>query len=296
MEEAVNPNGGPLRCLLCGGVRHKAIFNEFGVDILRCRECHHVFSSFAANPHYDDFWGDEVAEDEHFYWNKARARMHQDFFRRFLAGRSGRLLDVGCGLGFFLKAIEPYANWAAYGCEISPAAVRYARETLGLPNVVCGQPEDVDLPQSSFDLITMWDVLEHFLWPDQLLRRCHALLNEGGICFILTPNVRVQLLRARIIKLVRGVQPGIAYLQAHDHLHHYSMSSIRRLLNRNGFSRVEFAHLHPVQSVSGSKSGLLRGVKNVWFEAARTLFIISAGRLNFDNLFVVARKESPSRR
>jgi len=292
MTEAINRNVEPAKCLLCGGLRRRPIFNELGIDILQCCGCHHVFSSFEANPHYDGFWGEEVTEGDHFYWSKARRRMHQDFFRKFLVGRSGRLLDVGCGLGFFLKAVAPYANWEAYGCEISPAAVRYARETLRLPNVICGRPEDANLPQSSFDIITMWDVVEHFLLPDPLLKRCHALLKEGGICFMRTPNVRIQLPRARLMKLARGMQPGIAYLQARDHLHHYSMSSIRRLLERSGFSRIEFTHLHPIQSVSRKRSRFVGGVKNVWFEAARALAIISGGYLNFDNLFVLAHKES----
>jgi len=292
MVEAINVGVESTKCLLCGGLRHRPIFNEHGINILQCRDCHHVFSSFAANPHYDGFWGEEVGEGDHFYWSKARSRMHQDFFRKFLVGRSGRLLDVGCGLGFFLKAMAPYANWEAYGCEISPAAVRYARETLRLPNVICGRPEDADLAQSSFDLITMWDVVEHFLRPDPLLGRCNTLLKEEGICFIRTPNIWIHLLRARLMKLRRGMQPGVAYLQARDHLHHYSMSSIRRLLERNGFSRVEFVHLHPIQSVSDTNGGFLRGVKNVWFEAARTLAIASRGHLNFDNLFVVAHKQS----
>lgn len=286
----------PLQCLICGGLRHRVVFNEFGIDILSCDECHHVFSSFSADPYYDGFWGGEVAEDEHFYWNKARKRIHQDFFRKFLVGRSGRLLDVGCGLGFFLKAMEPYSNWERYGYEISPAAVRFARETLGLANVLCGRPEDADFPQGSFDLITIWDVIEHLLRPDPLLKRCHALLKEGGICFIYTPNVHIQIARARFIRLLRGMKPGITYLQARDHPHLYSMSSIRRLLERNGFSNVGFVHLHPVQSFSGSKSGFLRGIKNIWFGVARTLAVISRGSLNFDNLFVVAHKESQKRR
>jgi hypothetical protein len=41
--------------------------------------------------------------------------------------------------------MTPYTNWEAYGCEISPVAVRYARDTLGLPNVICGRLEEVDL-------------------------------------------------------------------------------------------------------------------------------------------------------
>jgi SAM-dependent methyltransferase len=291
MEEIRDQRVGALECVLCGGLEHRAIYNEWGIDVVQCRRCHHIFSSFSANPHYDGFWGEEVARDDHFYWNEARVKMHRDFFERFVAGRSGRLLDVGCGLGFFLKGIASYSKWEAYGCEISPAAVRYARDVLGLPRVLSGRLEDTDLPQSSFDLITLWDVLEHFLYPDALLRRCYALLKEGGSCFIHTPNVQVQLARAKMVKVLRGMRADVTYLQARDHLHLFSMSSIRRLLENVGFSRVEFMHLHPVQSISGSQSILLRGVENVWFEAARALSVVSRGHLNFDNLFVLARKD-----
>jgi 2-polyprenyl-3-methyl-5-hydroxy-6-metoxy-1,4-benzoquinol methylase len=291
MTGAVQAIEAPLRCLLCGSSKHRPAFNEYGVDILRCRDCGHLFSSFAANPHYEGFWGDEVAKGEQVYWNKARRRMHQDFARRFLVGGSGRLLDMGCGLGFFLKAVSPYANWEAYGCEISPAAVRYARETLGLQNVIRTRLEDADLPRSSFDLVTMWDVLEHVLRPDPLLGRCYSLLREGGICFIRTPNISVHLPRARLVRLMLGMRPTVSYLQARHHLHHYSKSSIRRLLERNGFSRVEFLHLHPVQS-----AGLMGGAKNVWFEAIRALALVTGGRVNLDNLFVLARKESAAGR
>ena len=281
----------PPQCLLCGGLRHRTVFNEFGIDIVRCQECHHVFSSIAANPHYDGFWGDEVADGDHFYWNRGRARMHGDFLRKFAAGRSGRLLDMGCGLGFFLKAMAPYAEWDAYGCEISAAAGRHARGKLGLQNVICGRPESVDLPEASFDIITMWDVIDHILRPDPLLSHCHSLLKKDGICFIRTPNVSVQLLRAQLKKAVWGMQPNLMYLQASDHLQHYSMGSIRRLLERNGFASVEFVHLHPIETATGWKGALVRGLKNMCFETVRALAIVSSGHLNFDNLFVVARKE-----
>jgi SAM-dependent methyltransferase len=218
--------------------------------------------------------------------------MHQDFFRRFLVRRSGRLLDMGCGLGFFLKALAPYTNWEAYGCEISLAAVRYAHDTLGLTRVICCRLETAELPQSSFDIITMWDVIDHLLQPDPVLKTCHALLRSGGMCFIRTPNVFIQVPRARLKKLLWGTKPGVDYLQARDHLHHYSMSSIRKLLERNGFSRVQFVHLHPIQGYSPSKSGFALGVKNGLFEIIRALAVASKGYLNFDNLFVIAYKES----
>lgn len=275
-------------CLLCGGLRHRVVFREFDIDILRCLECRHVFSSFAADPHYDGFWGAEVADEDHSYWRKARDRMYQDFLTKFLTSRSGRLLDMGCGLGFFVRNVASLANWEAYGCEISPAAVQYAREKLGLDNITCSRLEDVELSPHSFDIITMWDVIDHILRPDPLLRRCHALLRDGGICFLRTPNVSIQLLRARINKLVRGMQPNIDYMQARNHAHQYSMSTIRKLLERNGFTRIEFVHLHPCQDPDGPT--LQRGARNIWFQVVRALGVVSRGHLNLDNLFVVARK------
>jgi 2-polyprenyl-3-methyl-5-hydroxy-6-metoxy-1,4-benzoquinol methylase len=281
---------------MCGGRQHRPIFNEFGIDILRCCACHHVFSSFQANPHYDGFWGEKVVESDLWYWQEARSAMYQDFIERFLIRRSGRLLDMGCGLGFFLQAMAQYATWETYGCEISPVAVRYARETLGLTNVICSRLEEADLPLRSFDLITMWDVIDHIPRPDPLLRRCHALLREGGICFMRTPNIIVQLPRARLKQLLWRRQPGVAYLQARDHAHHYSMSSIRKLLERNGFSRVQFVHLRPTQAVPDGNNRARRRAKNVCFEIVRALAMVSREHVNLDNLFVIAHKESQTRR
>src|SRR5262245_7007000 len=71
-----DPTANGLTCLLCGGRRHRVAFREFDIDILRCRACGHVFSSYEADPHYDGFWGDEVADADH-YWSIARQPMYQ---------------------------------------------------------------------------------------------------------------------------------------------------------------------------------------------------------------------------
>ncbi len=282
-------------CLMCGGLRHRRVFNEHGTDICRCRNCGHVFSSYPANPHHDGYWGEEVEETDHVYWKTARLPMYGDFFKRFIAGRSGRLLDMGCGLGFFVKAMAAHPTWEAHGCEISPAAVRYAREKLGLRNVSAGRLEEAELPDGSFDLITMWDVIDHIPRPDPVLRRCHALLRDDGRLFLRAPNITVQLPRAWLNRLVRGMRPGVTYLQARDHAHHYSASSLTRLLLRNGFSSIELLHLRPVGSVSTRNRWLRQGAKNLGFEAVRALAFVSGGRLNLDNLFVVARKGADTR-
>jgi hypothetical protein len=68
------------------------------------------------------------------------------------------------------------------------------------------------------------------------------------------------------------------------------------LLERHGFTRIEFVHLHPIEGIAVSKSGFLPGVKNACFEVVRALSVVSRGRLNFDNLFVIAHRGSPVRR
>jgi SAM-dependent methyltransferase len=287
---SASPDRGP-RCLLCGAGSHKTVFTEDGVDILRCRSCGHVFSSYPGEPHFDGFWGEDVGDDDHFYWRTARNPMYDDFMRMFLDGRSGKLLDMGCGLGFFLTRIARHSRWEPYGCEISPAAVRYARDKNGLKNIVCSRLQDLDAPPGAFDVITMWDVLDHLLAPDPLLRRCHTLLRDGGMCFIRTPNVRLQLPRARLNVLLRGRGAG---LHAHEHLHHYSQASIRTLLERNGFTRIGFVHLRPVGAEPGA-SRFEGPAKRTWFAAVRALAVLTRGRANLDNLFVVAYKSAASR-
>jgi len=279
---------GAVICLLCQSDQHHIVFREFGVDVLRCRACGHVFSSYNADPHYDGFWGDEVTIVDS-YWSFARETMYRDFRRRFITGRSGRLLDMGCGLGFFISGVAHSPGWEAYGCEISAAAVRYAREKRGLANVCCSRPETVDLPDSSFDIITMWDVIDHIAQPDPVIGRCHALLKRGGFLFLRTPNIKIQLMRARINKILKGMRPGVTFLQARDHSHHYSRSSIGRLLRRNGFETVEFVHLRPVRAPQGY-SRRQQLVKDACFAMVRAMAMLTRGRVNLDNLYVIARK------
>lgn len=281
------PAASSRRCLLCGHQEHTVVFHESGIDILRCNACRHVFSSYAAHPHYDGFWGNDVLAEKQPYWGTARAAMYGDFLKGFLHGRTGRLLDMGCGLGFFLQRVSQCPGWEVAGCEISATAVTYARDILGQRNIVCDQPETVDFSEAEFDIITMWDVIDHIPFPDPLLRRCWTLLKTGGICFIRTPNILTQLPRARLKRLTAFSQPNVQCIQPRDHLHHYSPTSIRKLLERNMFADIQFTHLQPVLS---DKSRVFRGIKRVGFEIVRALALISRGRLNYDSLFVVARK------
>lgn len=200
------------------------------------------------------------------------------------------MLDVGCGLGFFIKKFSAFPGWKVFGYEISQASVDFARSKLGLKNVFCGRVECSNFEKHSFDIITLWDVIEHIPNPDQLLLYLNSLLKKNGILFMHTPNVKVMLPIARLTRALFGMKPNFHYFEAKDHVNQYSMKTITLLLQRNGFNDISFIHLYPIQNAAGSKSRFLLFVKNAYFNLSRFISVVSLGRINCDNLFVVAKK------
>ena len=96
------------------------------------------------------------------------------------------LLDIGCGEGFFLFTASK-AGFAARGVELSHSAAEYARREFNL-DVETAQLEELQLPENGFDVITLWQVLEHVPYPLELLREVHRILKPGGLLVVETPN------------------------------------------------------------------------------------------------------------
>ncbi len=278
------------KCRLCKNEENKIVFNEFGIDILRCNKCGHVYSSYDQEQNYSDYYGKKIEKEDHFWWEEAHERMYKDFGKKFLKNKKGKILDVGCGLGYFLKHISLYNDWDAYGCEISQSAVDFAKNKLDIKNVICGKIEGSDYPNNYFDIITLWDVIEHIPDPFPLLKYLNSILKEGGILFIHTPNINIQLSKARIKKLLKGMCREAHYLEAKDHINIYSPKTMKRVLDECGYKKTKFIQLHPIQSVSGSKSVILKIIKNSWYYFSKVLFYLTIGKININNLFVIASK------
>lgn len=192
-------------CIVCGGRDSRVVFRELDVDVLRCSCCGHVFSSHAVEQAYDGYFGYvPEALDDSFWWSTAHEKMYEGFCRKYIAGGGGRLLDIGCGMGFFVARIAGFPSWEACGYEVSPVAAAYAREKLGLDNVFHGDVLDSGFDASSFDIVTMWDVIEHIPDPDPVLSFAERVLKDDGFLFLHTPNIGIQLPKARLKKMLRG--------------------------------------------------------------------------------------------
>lgn len=105
----------------------------------------------------------------------------------YLSGQhKGKLLDVGCGNGRFLSKMRKL-GWEVFGIEPDAQAVKVAKEHFGV-DVFCGTLEEANLPDNSFDAITMRHVIEHVSDPIKLFRECHRVLKVGGKLVVITPN------------------------------------------------------------------------------------------------------------
>jgi len=134
-----------------------------------------------------------------------------------------RLLDVGCHIGVFLE-IARKRGWEAWGVEPSRWAAAQAREK-GL-RVITGTLREAALPDEFFDVVTMWDVIEHLTDPLDELQEVHRVLKEGGMLCVHTMDIESPLAR------IMGERwPWFMEM----HLYYFSRSTLARMLEKAGF-------------------------------------------------------------
>jgi 2-polyprenyl-3-methyl-5-hydroxy-6-metoxy-1,4-benzoquinol methylase len=104
-----------------------------------------------------------------------------------LRPQRGRLLDVGTAGGSFL-AVAKRAGWDVAGCEPNRWLCDWANQHYGL-KIVPGTIFDMKLPDASFDVVTLWDVLEHTSDPKAVLAECSRVLKPGGVLLVNYPDI-----------------------------------------------------------------------------------------------------------
>ena len=144
----------------------------------------------------------------------------------------GKILDIGCANGIFLYYCEKN-GWEPYGIEQSEIAVNYATKELDL-NVKQGTLEDVKYPDDFFDVVTMFDVIEHLPDPKKTLQKIHKILKPNGLLIVMTINVGS--LNARVA--------GKYWTHIHPlgHYYYFSRKTLSKVLEITGFKpfKVEY--------------------------------------------------------
>jgi len=139
-----------------------------------------------------------------------------------------RLLDIGCGPGFFLAEAKS-AGLDAWGLEISNESAKFAREKLGLLQVFQNEKElELATPQL-FDSITAFDFIEHALDPKEIFIKAHKKLKREGLLVATVPII--DSLAAKLLgKKWHALVPS--------HLNYFTFKSLENIYRPLGYSLV----------------------------------------------------------
>jgi len=142
------------------------------------------------------------------------------------------LLDVGCNTGAFLQQAKRYTS-NIFGLEPSTEAAQHCvRKGLTVQNAII---RDIGFSDEKFDVITMWDVIEHLFDPVGDLKILHKKLKPGGVLVVLTHNID-----SLFSKVTGKSYPMLMY----QHLFHFSRKTLKRLLRQAGFEIADVSSFY----------------------------------------------------
>ncbi|MBC8046494.1 MAG: class I SAM-dependent methyltransferase [Fimbriimonadaceae bacterium] len=218
-----------LNCCVCKNDdenKFTLYYDKVNYKVMQCTVCSFVFvpTSFRKNITYTDYKDASVTEQVRKGNNWIKIQRHllrYDLIEKYKP--SGKLFDLGAGWGHFLLAGKQ-CGYDVYGIELSEQPAYYAKNDLQLP------VDRIDFfamsEENKFDIITLWDVLEHIDAADTVLEKCYRLLNKDGIIVIQVPQID-----SSISKRFKENWKMISL----DHVNYFSKKTLPQLLESRGF-------------------------------------------------------------
>lgn len=239
-------------CVACGSGDGR----PFHRGLRRCASCGHAWADLELAPgeivalygrayflggEYRDYPADRRILEKSF-------RLRLRVLDRFLdPARHRRLLEVGCAYGFFLELVRDRFE-EVVGLDVAEDGVRHAREALGL-DAVRGDLLTHDFGARRFDVVCLWDTIEHLARPDLALERIRDLSPSGALLSLTTGDLD------SLVARLRGGRWRL--IHPPTHLHYFTRASLRRLLERHGFDLVHDRRCGFYRSVESAAHGVL---------------------------------------
>jgi len=156
----------------------------------------------------------------------------------YIPRQGARIMDIGCGEGAFALMLKRECGYdEAWGIEFDEKAAEVA--TTRLDRVIQGDVVKIldDIPNGYFDLICMNDVLEHLVWPEELLKRLLSKLSSNGLIFCSVPNIRQYRILWNLLQYqdFEYTEQGIL---DRTHLRFFTRRTFLSMLERAGYEPV----------------------------------------------------------
>lgn len=198
--------------------------------IVRCNKCGLVFSTpILEAEEIEGLYKRSQFTYESITWGLRKT--YGSYLKRIenLVLSKERLLEIGCGNGFFLEEARKLGYANIYGIEPSSEAIKEA-----LPDIAENITNDMFTlgyyEESFFDVICCFQTLDHIIDPNEFLKLCHYHLKEGGIALFITHNID-----ALSSKIMREKCPMIDI----EHIYLFNKITLKKIFEKNGFSGIQ---------------------------------------------------------
>jgi ubiquinone/menaquinone biosynthesis C-methylase UbiE len=210
--------------------------NNCGLLFLECYNSEETIDSLRNHYRNDDPY-DSVSHSKKIFYTFVL-----DYLSSRVHLRGKKILDVGCGFGYFLDMASK-KGWDVNGIEVMQDAVKCCGEKFGNENVFQGKIKKACLSGKYFDAITLWDVIAIVDDPFNELEECNRLLKKGGIIGIRTRNVLFQTFVYRLFNLIRQIASRYGMKEPYVFNRFcFSSKSIYTLLKRTGFINIRISN------------------------------------------------------
>jgi len=257
-----------VNCNLCDVDDTRVITTQDNYRVVQCSACGLVYLNPRPTPEmliklYNDYHIRNGKDANTWERLMKKNFMETSALLNRLFPERGRILDIGCGYGYFIKMMEN-AGWAAVGIEPSSRTSGYAKDK-GLA-VIETTIDDAEFPEESFDVITAFYVLEHLFDPLSAVRKIFMLLKPGGLTVLRVPNTTPIVKFLAIFKIKNNLY------DLPFHLYDFSLKTIRLLFEKAGFSSIKVIPGSPtfpnhygeraISLISGTLSQILFSISN----------------------------------
>jgi 2-polyprenyl-3-methyl-5-hydroxy-6-metoxy-1,4-benzoquinol methylase len=224
-------------CYLCGSQDADTLVVDPPFKVRRCKHCSLGYTSprcqaaDLAQVYGDGYFENDASAALGYSSYSRDVTAYVRTFRRKVPvisrhATGPRVLDVGCAAGAFLVAMREQ-GYEPHGLELAPAMVRHAREEFGLSEVYQGTLDSAPFPRAWFDVITLFDVLEHVPDPVGVLQQARTFLRPGGILVLQTQDLSSW--------LPRLVGSRWHHFKQVEHIFHFNPKTIAEVLKRAGY-------------------------------------------------------------
>lgn len=228
-------------CNICGSKQHSVLWKKDEFQYNCCAECGLVYIS----PRLTE---DEISGIYKTLFKKKSINKpppvdftsYNDFFKLISKYKKNNLLlDVGCFRGYLLSGVMGQ-GWQVKGTELSEQASECARKDYGL-EIYTGSLRDANYPENLFDVVSMFDVIEHLTDPAEYLNEIGRILRPGGLLYIETPNFN------SITRIFLGKNWSVFFPW---HLYYFTSGTLTRLVKNAGLDvmSVSAMNLGPIST------------------------------------------------